>query len=153
MVYEIDQSGKVENTQKLTIVSYANGKTKTLSISAVQKRRLLIAMRIHDQPRKTFVFKIFAGLIFLLTKNEKTDVLIIDREYPGQEALIRNILVALFHKNNLKSPEISFQEIGKNSNAHKAAYEVFTNKRKPDMFVTAKDVFFLFCLKKQKPRP
>jgi len=88
----------------------------------------------------------------LLIKNEKIDVLIIDREYPGQEALIRDALIALFRKNYLESPEISFQEIGKKNNAHKVAYETFLCKRKPDMLVRAEDVLCLFYSKKQKPR-
>lgn len=48
MVCEIDQSGKVEDTQKLTVVCFANGKAKTLLISAKEKRKVLIAMREAD---------------------------------------------------------------------------------------------------------
>lgn len=37
----IDQSGKVENTSKLTVVAYANGKVRSLKISAVEKLKNL----------------------------------------------------------------------------------------------------------------
>lgn len=70
-IYQIDQSGKVEDTKKLTIVAFANGKIKSLKISAVEKRKLIKAMRELDRPRKIFIFKIFAALIYLLFKNEK----------------------------------------------------------------------------------
>lgn len=152
MKYQIDQSGKVEDTNKLTIVAFANGKTKTLLITAVEKRKLLIAMRAISPPKKTFIYKIFAGLIFLLIKNEKIDALIIDREYPGHEALIRSILTVLFCKTHRDAPEIDFGEISRASKAHKIAIETFHNKRKPDMLIKARDVLYLFTIKKRKPR-
>jgi len=65
---QIDQSGKVEDTNKLTIVALANGKLKSLKISAVEKQKLVKTMRILDYPKKAFIYKIFAGLVFLLIK-------------------------------------------------------------------------------------
>lgn len=41
----IDQSGKVENTSKLTVVAYANGKVRSLKISAVEKRKVCYFLR------------------------------------------------------------------------------------------------------------
>lgn len=152
MKFIIDQSGKVENTQKLTVVSCSNGKAKTLVISAVQKRKLLAVMQNMYWPKKVIVFRIFAGLVFLLIKNEKIDVLIIDREYPGQEAIIRDVIVSLFKKARKNPPEINFKEIGKKAKAHQVALETFQGKRKPDMFVKAVDVLRLFYKNKQKPR-
>ncbi len=131
MKYTIDQSGKVESTQKLTVVSCANGKVKTLLISAVEKRKLLITMRFISYPKQTFFFRVFAGLVFMLVKDEKIDYLIIDREYPGRGAMIRDIIPTLFKKNNKKPPEIVFKEIGKKDKAHKAASMVFQGKQKP----------------------
>jgi len=57
MKYYIDQSGKIEDTKKLTIIAYANGKTKSLKISAVEKRRLIKTMRALDYPQKAFILK------------------------------------------------------------------------------------------------
>ena len=152
MICEIDQSGKVEDTRKLTVVCFANGKVKTLLITAKEKRRVLIAMRALDKPKKTFVFRIFAGLIFLLVKDEKINSLMIDREYPGHETAIRNILFSLFLKNRIKSPEISFGQIGKASNAHKEALAVFQGKREPDVITKANDILSVFIVSKRKPR-
>lgn len=152
MRIEIDQSGKVEDTKKLTVVCLANGKAKTLLISAQEKRKVLIVMRALDKPHKNFVFRIFAGLIFLLIRDEKVDSLVIDREYPGHEAVIRNILLSLFDKNKIKSPKVSFGQIGKKSRAHKEAISVFHGKRKPDIVVKASDVLKIFFSNKRKPR-
>lgn len=152
MVCEIDQSGKVEDTRKLTVVCFANGKVKTLLISAKEKRKVLIVMRVLDKPHRNFVFRMFAGLIFLLIKDEKIDSLVIDREYPGHETAIRNILLSLFFKRRLKPPEMSFNQIGKKSKAHQEAIAVFQGKRKPDVVVKADDVLSIFVFKKQKPR-
>lgn len=144
MIYQIDQSGKVEDTKKLTIVAFANGRIKSLKISAREKRKLVKAMRILDFPKKTFIYKIFAGLVFLLLKGEKIEEAVIDKEYPGHEATIKNIIVQLFRKTKRKPPEISFATISKQSNAHKAALEVFRGKRKADIAVQSKEVLKLF---------
>jgi len=63
MKYYIDQSGKVESTQKLTVVSCANGKVKTLLISAVEKRKLLVAMRVLSKLRSDFTPPLCGGVI------------------------------------------------------------------------------------------
>lgn len=152
MVCEIDQSGKVEDTRKLTVVCFANGKAKTLLISATEKRKVLIAMREADRLRSNFIFRIFAGLIFLLIREEKIDSLVIDREYPGHETVIRNVLLSLFDKNKIKSPKIFFGQIGKKSQAHQEAIATFQGKRKADIEVVANDVLSIFVSKKQKPR-
>lgn len=47
---EIDQSGKVEDTNKLTVVAFSNGKIKSLQISAREKQKLVKAMRGIDHP-------------------------------------------------------------------------------------------------------
>lgn len=152
MVCEIDQSGKVEDTRKLTVVCFADGKAKTLLISAKEKRKVLIVMRVLDKPHKNFVFRVFAGLVFLLIKNERINSLVIDREYPGHEAVIRNILHSLFAKNKIKSPKVSFSQIGKKSKAHQEAIAVFQSKRKPDVVVKANNVLSVFFSKERKPR-
>lgn len=142
---QIDQSGKVEDTKSLTIVALADHKVKSLKISAVEKRKLVRAMRILDYPKKTFVVKIFSGLVFLLVKDEKDiEEVVIDREYLGNEPTIKNIIIQLFQRTKRKSPLIGFGTIGKQSKAHKVAIDVFRGKRKSDMMVRAGDIMELF---------
>ena len=144
MKYQIDQSGKVEDTSKLTIVAFANGKAKILKISAREKRKLVKAMREIDYPRQIFIYKIFAGLVFLLIKDETTDSFVIDKEYPGHEPLIKEIIFQLCNRTKIKLPLIDFSLIGKDCQAHKVALEAFRGKRKADLTVKAKEVFALF---------
>ena len=143
MRFEIDQSGKIEDTAKLTIVAFANGKAKSLKISAVQKRKVVLTLREFSLG-KTFIFRIFAGLIFLLIKDEKAPEIVIDREYPGHEATIKELLLQLFRKNSLPAPVVHFACIGKQSEAHRIAVETFRGKRKPDLIVEAREVLCLF---------
>lgn len=150
MVCEIDQSGKVEDTRKLTVVCFANGKAKTLLISAKEKRKALSAMRNLNKPKRTFIFRIFAGLLFLLIKDEDIRTIVIDEEYPEHEATIKFILLNLFEKFGKASPAIFFQRIGKKSQAHIVALLVFQGKKRPDLIATAKDLFALFYGKSKK---
>ncbi|MBU4332144.1 hypothetical protein KKD19_02150 [Patescibacteria group bacterium] len=142
MKIEIDQSGKIEDTNRLTVVAFANGKVKSLKISSVEKQKLVKAMRALDYPKKTFIFKIFAGLIYLLLRDEKNiDEVIIDREYPGQEGVIKDVLSHLFRKFDRQTPLITFHRIGKKGGAHKIANDIYKGKRAANIVVTANRVF------------
>jgi len=143
MQVEVDQSGKVEDTNQLTVVAAADGKSKSLVITAVEKQKLLVAARELDRPRKTYVYKIFAALIFLLVKNENITSLHIDREYPGHDGTIKNVLHTLLDQAGWSTPRVSFTLVTKKSPAHKIAVEVFRGNEEPDMIVTAEDALGL----------
>ena len=96
MTYEIDQSGKVEDTNKLTVVAYANGKIKSVKIGSVEKQKLLAAMRARDHSKRNYLYKIFAALIYSLLADEKVDAVVIDREYFGHEAIIKGMIIQLW---------------------------------------------------------
>ncbi|MFH0857033.1 MAG: hypothetical protein V1860_03995 [bacterium] len=140
---EIDQSGKVEDTNKLTVVAFSNGKIKSLQISAREKQKLVKAMRGIDHPKQVFIFKIFACLIFLLINSEKEEYITIDKEYPGHEAIIKGMILSLFYKIKNKAPDIMFAEIGKKSMAHKTAIAIFRKERKADIIIRADDIIKL----------
>lgn len=151
MPHHIDQSGKIEDTNKLTVIAFANGKVKSLKITAVEKQKLIKVMREMDYPKKVFIFKIFACLIYVLLKDEKWhsgDALIIDREYKGHEGIIKDVLLHLFRETNNGEPAIQFSEVGRKSLAHLKAIAVFRGEVKPDIIVKAGDV--LSILYKQK---
>ena len=128
----IDQSGKIENTNRLTIIACSNKANKSLLITARDKRAIQSVFRKIGQP-KIFVFKLFAVAIFALIKDDlkKIDQIIIDREYIGYENLIKQFIQEVAQKNNneIAKEDIHFRSIGKKSRAHRVAIEAFLRKR------------------------
>jgi hypothetical protein len=142
MKIEIDQSGKIENTNRLSVVAYANGFCKTLLITARDKKSILTVFRKIKQPR-VFISKVFAAAIFLLIKDDfkLIDDIVIDNEYPGHENVIRLYLREYFNKNEFHSEKINiyFRSIGKKSKAHDAAWKAY-HKKKADIKASAEDI-------------
>lgn len=130
MRIEIDQSGKLEDTHKPTVVSFSNSKNKTIIIFSTEKQKLQKYFRKINK-RKIYVYMTFAFLIFSLIKNEKKiEEITIDKEYVGQEPLIKNYLINFIkQKRPIDKRSINFKEITKKSNAHKIALKAYTSKR------------------------
>lgn len=143
MVYHIDQSGKIENSNRLTVVAYANGQIKSIKIGSIEKQRLLAAMREIDYPKRNYVYKIFAALIYFLLADENVSFVVIDQEYTGHEESIIGMLTQLLRKNGKNIPTIRFGYVGKLSPAHKAAANVFRGRKEADVIVTAKEILGL----------
>lgn len=143
MQIEIDQSNKIEQTNRDTIIAYANSRQKSLRISVKTKREIQKLFRKGKKPQM-FRYKTFALLIYLLIKNDlKTiNAIIIDQEYIGWEDLIKNYLVQFIKKDGKFFPKnnIHFNLIGKNSNAHKRAIAVFRDNQKADIVIRIEDV-------------
>lgn len=103
-------------------------------------------MKALDYPKKNYVYKIFATLIFMLLSGFRSrDSIVIDQEYPGHEESIKGMLINLFRKQERTVPEIHFDHIGKSSRAHKVALEVFRGNREADLLVSATDVLAVLC--------
>jgi len=145
MRIEIDQSGKIEQTNIITVIGYANDSTKTISISATEKVKLQKWFRTHGNPT-LFVIKTFCALLYILVKPllEKQQDLYIDKEYPGYEKLIKN-QISLFGKVDrvdIDTHYIHFTLVGRGSNAHKVAV-VAHRKKNAELKVIAKEVIDL----------
>lgn len=143
MKIEIDQSGKIESTNRMTVVAFSNSKTKSISISAKDKKSIQSMFRKIGRP-KLFTIKVFAAMIFCLIKDEviANYQITIDLEYPGHEQLARAIILEIAKKNKveIESKTIHFKSIGKGSPAHKKAITAF-RKRKADDKLSAKEFF------------
>lgn len=151
-VYQIDQSGKIEHTNKHTVITLANGHTFTLRISAVEKRKLIKIMLELDYPKLNYMQKTFAALIFILIKDAKLHEIIIDKEYPEHEADIKNMLIDHFKKWKIKPPEIYFGLIGKRANAHIYGIATYRERRKPNFIVKTEDLLKLMYGKIKEKR-
>lgn len=145
MRVEVDQSGKIESTNKPTIVCFSDSESKSILIKAKDKRQLQQIFRKAGKP-KMFVVQTFSCLIYWLLKDflSKVDQVIIDREYPGYENLIKSYLVQLakHDSKDFSSDKIYFAEIGRKSPAHLKAYQDYRRK-KADIKIEAEDILGL----------
>lgn len=127
MRIEIDQSGKIENTNRPTVVAFANKKQSVLVILSKDKKLIQKYFRAIGKP-KLFVYFTFIALVYCLINHhlKKRDQVVIDREYPGYEKLISTKLKLL-----LKDKEditVSIAQIGKKSSAHDLAWNELQSK-------------------------
>lgn len=141
MKYQIDQSGKIEYTAHDTVIAVANGKQLAIKIKAKDKRYLQQVFRTMGKSQ-IFVIRLFSIMVFILIRDLNFNQIIIDLEYPGWDAQIKNYLLEDFHRHHLplNPSQICFKSIGKTANAHWHAYYVFKKKHQPEILVTAKEV-------------
>ncbi len=141
MHYEVDQSGKIEQTNSITVIALANSKSITISISGSEKRKSLKYFREKGKP-KQFTYKTFSTIIALaISKIKPHNKIIIDKEYPGHESEIKaevfRILEKIYPKHKV---HIVFGLVGKESPAHKRAYAVYIKKSKETYKITAQEI-------------
>lgn len=144
----IDQSGKVEDTAKVTVVAFSNKKNGSLLISAKEKREIQKVFRELGKP-KMFTLQVFSTLVYLLIEKFKLEkhLIVIDLEYKGREDLIKSYIIQLGRqrkKVNIDKSDLFFEMVGKSSNAHKLAINKFRVKR-AEIKVIKSEV--LSCLK------
>ena len=139
----IDQSGKVEYTNKQTVVAYSNGRNKALFISSISKKKIQKVFRDAGKP-DLFVYKTFAILIYLLIKEDinKLSIITIDREYTSKESLIKKYLLEIIRKGGhaVDPNDIHFAEIGKHSPAHTKAINTYRKRTKPELIIKDSDI-------------
>ena len=139
MDIEIDQSIKIEQTNRDTAVAFSNHVSRCALIRAKDKQELQKIFRVAGK-RRMFVYRVFAILVFLLIKDylQKIDTITIDREYLGWEFQVKDYLLQEIGKVQpaFEAQRIHFAFIGKRSNAHMLAYQVTRKERKPDQVVT-----------------
>lgn len=140
----IDQSGKIEDTAKNTVLAIANDLSYAILLQAKDKRLLQEVFRDFLGKRRQFVYETFAVLLYLLVaKTHPKGRIIVDKEYPGHEPLIK-LLLKKFDKNNrLKEVSLDFGQIGKSSPAHNLAYAVLKKKKRANKVVSFEEVINL----------
>ena len=142
MKVQIDQSNKIEQTQKDTVIALSNGIKFTILIRAKDKRTLQNEFRKRGEPRNFIVFTFSALLVFLLRKIKPAVSVIIDLEYSDKENIIWDRLVEYSRLVDFKIDRslIRFKSVGKESPAHKLAARVSARKQNPDLRISAKEV-------------
>lgn len=138
--YFVDQSGKIENTSKDTILCLSNSAWSVVIIKAKVKRQLQEIFRRNGQPRNFILFGFAGGLSILLKKNPTISEVTVDREYFGKESVIKKLVLEML-QDNKQPPEIHFALIGKKAMAHNRAYAAALGKlRKQGSVVSLKQV-------------
>lgn len=125
MKIEIDQSRKIENTNRPTVLAFSNNKNGTLVITAKDKKSIQKYFRSIGKP-KLFIYLTFVALVYLLIRNHinSHDQVVIDREYPGYEKFtIQLIKKLLISASNIEGVSISVEQIGRKSKAHDLAWK------------------------------
>jgi hypothetical protein len=129
---EIDQSIKIENTNKTTYVAFSNSINHVVSVSSREKKKIQTFFRKSGK-RRLFVIFTFTAIVFLLIRDYLKEgmTVIIDKEYLGYEKLIAQKLKEFIDENTRrKNYRILFSLIGKKSRAHIVAYDAFRGREK-----------------------
>lgn len=138
--YQIDQSGKIEQTERNTVIACTNKRQFTVLLKKGEKRKLQKVFRVADM-QKLFPYLTFATLVaILLHKLSPKQRIIIDREYFGHEDFIEERIEVYLIQLGSKPPPISFGHVGKLSEAHQLGYRVAIGKEKADLSLTADEI-------------
>lgn len=128
-IYQIDQSGKIEQTNKDTILCLANGSWDAVTINAKTKRQIQKIFKSNGQPRNFILFTFSILLAFLLRRNKKIGKVLVDTEYMGKNPIIKKLVLEIL-SNERFIPDIHFGFVGKLSPAHNIATKIAHKKLK-----------------------
>lgn len=124
---EVDQSIKIEDTGA-TVLAFANDIAAAVVIPGPVKRVALNTLLLRGKSRQTARLMLFAaGLALLLQDHlDHLERVVIDIEYEGQEAPIREfLLIYIWRTRPAFEPwRITFKQVGKQSPAHTKANAV-----------------------------
>lgn len=145
MRIEVDQSGKIEQTNFNTVLAYSDGVRGSVLVKATTKRRLVLALRAQGFSGTWFYTLLFVVCLYLLLKKVLGGVTTveIDEEYTGKQRIIKEELEGLFLRVGLDRrnlPEIYFRRVTKKSKAHYYGWAVFKKKTKPDRVLTFDEI-------------
>ncbi len=148
--YQIDQSGKIEQTNKNTVIAYSNGTKYAILIHARLKRQIHEIFRLHGFTSLSTYYLFSVGVFYLLESLKERSEIIIDTEYPGKDRIIKSFVTSLLEKNKEFEHEINFARIGNRPPAHYAAKDVFDKKKKANRVLNLED--FIKAIKKTDGR-
>ena len=150
MQAEVDQSGRIDQTNRPTVLAISDGISLSILISARDKQAVLVALRRIKPKWSTAAIHIhvFSALLHLLLCDvlSRMDLVIIDPEFPGHEALIKDRLLTLCRGKGVTvhNDQITFHRIGRKSPAHSLAWQVYTGLSDPDRVISLQDVMAEF---------
>lgn len=149
---QIDQSGKIEQTNINTIVALTNSKHFSIILRKSDKRILETIFRKISKS-KSYPFIVFSALLAIIIKlSDCKNKVTVDREYFGHENTIKErTLHFLRILGRFDDIIIEFGHVGKLSKAHDLAAKIGSKKLKPNKVVILKEILrLLFGEQEQK---
>lgn len=147
MKIEVDQSGKIEQLNKDSVIAFSN---KTQYSVLIPKEVKQETFKLYKGKVKDLRYRLFCIGIYYCLKDyaKEKELITICCEYIGKENLIKSFLLGYLRKDYpMIDPKIiRFGKIGKESNAHAVAIDVFRGNRKPNKILSLNEVEK--CLKK-----
>ena len=141
MHIEIDQSGKIEQTDMNTVVAFRNNEQYSVLL---RKKIKIEILKVYRNRHKDIHYRLFAVLIFYCIRNylHKIQLIVIDIEYERRDADIKKHLLRFIWKDypNFDKNLIKFSRISKESKAHRLAYQTFVGKLAPNKIITKEEV-------------
>ena len=142
MEVEINQSNKIEQTSKDTIIGVVDDKTFTILIGAKIKRKLQEEFRKQGKPR-LFVYRTFIGSVVLALKSaqfKNLSKVVIDEEYYGKDKMLKSMFLEMWSRFFSEIPGVSFEKIGRKSKVHNVCYLTMKGKHKPDRIIEFEEI-------------
>lgn len=147
MRIEIDQSGKIEQLNKDSIIAFSNRNQYSVLIPKKVKQEIF---KLYKGKIKELRYRLFSIGIYYCLKDyiREKELIIVCCEYQGKENLIKSFLLEYLRKDypTVDTKIIRFGKIGKSSNAHAVAIDVFRSNRRPNRILSLNEVEK--CLKK-----
>lgn len=140
MIYQIDQSGKIEQTNKMTVIAFSDSTKYAVVYPAKIKHKIQEVFRMHGFTALFIYYSFSVGVYYLLEHLEQKSYITIDLEYPGKDKIIKQFVDSLLKKNNKPDHDINFARIGNRPLAHYAAKDVFDKKIKANKILSVKDI-------------
>src|SRR5436309_2945288 len=99
-IVEVDQSGKIEETNQNTVLAFSNDAKYSILISSAVKQECLRVLREHGLTGQTLYTQLFTAVLYFLLRGhlDNLSCVIVDTEYVGKDAEIRQHLLNLFRR-------------------------------------------------------
>ncbi len=150
----VDQSGKIEQTDRATALAFSNGISYAVLIPARVKRRAITILRATGKRGKSVYISLFAAALYQLLKDhlDKIELITIDMEYEGNEQDVKLALLNLIwqRRPTYSADSITFRHISKKSPAHKKALATYRKAIRADWTLQVDDLLLPLSGKKQK---
>lgn len=138
MRIQIDQSVKIEETNRDTVIGLSNGVEFAVVIPAKVKRKLQEEFRRRGK-RRLFMYRTFAAGVVLLLHHasfRNLPSVTIDEEYPGHAQLLRSMILEMWTRLKKEVFVFTFARVGKRSGAHRVSHFTTIGKRKADKIIS-----------------